>query len=101
MPLYDYYCERCGAFEQQRPLSQAGEPVPCPSCQALAQRVITAPFLATMKSSTRKAHERNERSAHEPQVIRREPPVHEHGGPHHHHPHRHRQRAHRPWMIGH
>ena len=103
MPFYEYSCDRCGRFEERHSISDAGKPVVCPTCQGTAQSVISAPFLATMNKFTRIAHERNEKSAHEPKVVRREPSEgghgrHSHGKHPHHHPHR---SPRRPWMIGH
>ena len=109
MPYYDYQCETCGPFEQFRRMSEATQPMACPSCQQSARRVLSSPFLATMNPHSRIAHERNERSAHEPRVERRGGPAthdhtHGHGHSHghgHHHPHHHGHAAKRPWMIGH
>jgi putative FmdB family regulatory protein len=47
MPLYDYLCPGCGGFRQLRPMTQAGEPAPCPLCGAAAKRVLAAPFLGS------------------------------------------------------
>jgi hypothetical protein len=45
----------------------------CPRCRRQARRVICAPNLALMNESLRRAHERNEKSAHEPRVVRARP----------------------------
>ncbi len=107
MPLYDYSCENCGAFRDWRPMSAAAEPADCPTCGHLSSRVITAPYISCINHNTRIAHERNERSAHEPQVISRQQldhlgvkrtsHNHHRGAEHHNHPHHPKQR----WMIGH
>jgi putative FmdB family regulatory protein len=40
MPIYEYWCSACGKeFEQLRPMSQAGEPAPCPTCGAPAEKL--------------------------------------------------------------
>lgn len=40
MPLYEYVCPDCGLrFELLRPLRQASEAAPCPTCQSDAGRV--------------------------------------------------------------
>jgi putative FmdB family regulatory protein len=40
MPIYEYWCEKCGKeFEQMRPISQAGEPAGCPTCGAQSQKL--------------------------------------------------------------
>lgn len=113
MPYYDYECASCGRFELRRSLAQRDTPATCPRCAALATRVISAPQLALMNSHSRVAHARNEKSAHEPQVVQR--PQLEHSGHGHGHAHSHAHhhaplhkglgtgwvQASRPSMIGH
>ncbi|WP_299627010.1 zinc ribbon domain-containing protein [Pelagibius sp.] len=108
MPLYNYDCAQCGEFDDWRSMSEASEPSVCPDCGDLAPRAVSAPNLAMMPRHNRIAHERNEKSAHEPrfmskaeqQAIGRKRSGHDH----HHHGHGHGH-AHgssgRPWMIGH
>ena len=102
MPLYDYTCPRCGDFRVLRPLREASLPAQCPFCLADAPRQIAAPFLPRLKANTRIAHERNEKSAHEPRVAATPE-----GGSagHEHHDHAHHPsgwiRSSHPWMIGH
>jgi putative FmdB family regulatory protein len=72
VPLYDYQCEDCGAFSAWRSMREAGQSVACPRCQQGARRVISAPNVAVLSKPTRMAWERNERSAHAPQMVRRE-----------------------------
>jgi putative FmdB family regulatory protein len=71
MPFYDYRCADCGPFQAPGSLQQSAAPALCPSCLALSERVIRAPYLNTMNGYRRIAHERNERSAHEPRVMSR------------------------------
>jgi len=71
MPLYDYQCESCGTFSAIRKMSESSEPNVCESCGDMAPRIISAPNLALVDSATRVAHERNEKSAHEPNHVRR------------------------------
>jgi putative FmdB family regulatory protein len=111
MPLYDYTCETCGPFRAWRSISEWQANVPCPICTSSAPRLAAAPMLSVLSSNNRIAHERNERSAHEPQVIRREDLPRDHR----HHGHDHGVRplikqqfgdvrkspADRPWMVGH
>jgi putative FmdB family regulatory protein len=104
MPLYDYSCEECGPFREWQSMGLSSEPVNCPSCGQSSRRVIAAPYLADMKPNTRIAHQRNEKSADEPRVVRKASHDHSAGG--HVHPHRHGAGGHshgpsRPWMIGH
>jgi hypothetical protein len=60
---------------------------------------VVAPSLALMNGHSRIAHQRNEKSAHEPQVVSGSAHGHGHGA-HHHHQHKHGV-GQRPWMIGH
>ena len=72
MPLYHYICGDCSEFTEWRPMSEAGQPVSCPHCGRSAPRAVSAPHLAVMDTSRRKARAIEERSADEPRVVRRE-----------------------------
>ena len=100
MPLYEYICQDCGPFTEIEKMARASEPMPCPSCEQLAPRGISAPFLANMDPNNRVAHQRNELSSHEPKVGNVKKHDHSHG---HGHSHRkvHAHKGSRPWMIGH
>ncbi len=91
MPLYDYGCDACGPFTEWRSMSRSSDPVPCTTCGNAARRIFTAPFIADMDPSNRIAHQRNEKSAHEPKVVSGKPSGHAPA----------RLRARRPWAIGH
>jgi putative FmdB family regulatory protein len=108
MPLYDYECGSCGPFREWRGMSEWEAPAPCPSCSLPAPRLAAAPMLSTLSANNRIAHERNERSAHEPKVVRRE----DLPRGQHHHPgisplikrqfgDVHESPPSRPWMVGH
>lgn len=103
MPLYHYICRDCSEFTQWRPMREAAQPAICPHCGRSAPRAVSAPHLATMDTSKRRARVIEERSTDEPGVARRE-----------HVPHlverdqrtqtpRRFQRAHGryPWTVGH
>ena len=101
MPFYHYSCEDCGECVELRKLSERNLPATCPSCGQIASRIIKAPLLSTMEKTQRMAHYTNERSANEPQVVRRK--VQEDESPsrnNHKHNHFHSGSS-RPWMIGH
>lgn len=67
MPTYDYSCPQCGGFDAFRTLAARNEAANCPDCGATSERVFaTAPRLALMEGSTRRAIETNERARHEP-----------------------------------
>lgn len=79
MPLYDYVCEVDGPFREWRPMSLCDEDVDCPICGNPSKRSIAMPFLACVSRNVRIAHERNERSADEPKVMKREELLAAHG----------------------
>jgi putative FmdB family regulatory protein len=94
MPLYAYDCDRCGPFQEWRSMSESGDPFPCPRCRRKARRAISAPRLG-IPGALKQAHARNEKSQHEPEVVRRK------AGGGHDHGHRHAQKSRHPWMVGH
>lgn len=71
MPLYEYQCEKCGVFSAFRNMSESSLAVACESCGNLGERILSAPNFALVGKATQLAHERNERSAHEPKTMRR------------------------------
>ena len=114
MPIYGYDCDSCGPFTDMQPMSRASEPMPCPDCGEAAPRSVSAPFIANMDPNNRIAHQRNEKSAHEPRVASGTPSGHGHPHSHPHgHGHSHGARRNtglgeglrnthtRPWSIGH
>ena len=47
MPVYDYFCGRCGPFTEMRPMAEADLPHKCPTCRKKAPRAfLTAPYFA-------------------------------------------------------
>jgi putative FmdB family regulatory protein len=70
MPVYDYRCEDCGEFSMLRRMSESSLPAKC-ECGKQSQRIISAPNLALVATTTRIAMERNEKAAHEPRMARR------------------------------
>ena len=104
MPLYLYTCNRCGDFQEWQSMTACDQSIACPSCGMVSRRAVTAPTILGMDAHTRYAHMRNEKSAHEPRVVRRDDQ--EQG--HHAHAHSragshasHFHQSSRPWMIGH
>jgi putative FmdB family regulatory protein len=49
MPLYEYFCEECGArFERLRRMAEADDPIECPDCESgKTTRQISAPVCNT------------------------------------------------------
>jgi hypothetical protein len=90
-------------------MSQAERAVDCPKCGKPSQRTVSMPFVSRLNPIVRSAHERNEKSAHEPRVMSRHDldglrgrKVDKHGhvaGGHAHHRHSHARF--RPNMLGH
>jgi len=67
MPYYDYLCEDCGPFTAYAAMADYDRPTCCPDCGGAARRALfTAPKLAILGGSVRRAHETNERARHEP-----------------------------------
>ncbi len=46
MPNYEYECETCGPFTENRPMAEFEQPQPCPDCGDQAPRLLTCPMLA-------------------------------------------------------
>lgn len=92
MPVYEFLCEGCGPFEERRSLEAAGEPMPCPKCGERARRVYSMPSTRRMPVGLYRAVNRSEKSASEPEVVRR-PAAGRGPGSHHSHG--------RPWTLGH
>jgi len=72
MPLYGYVCDDCGDFQDWRPMDLSEQDGTCPSCAKPSRRAMSMPFLPCVSRNARIAHERNERSADQPAVMRRE-----------------------------
>ena len=85
MPLYAFRCETCGPFEEWRPLCEYSKPAQCPRCQAGARRVVTPPNLVRTPPEIRKVRALEEKSAHEPEVVRGPLPGRPFSRPHRHH----------------
>lgn len=72
MPIYEFSCPKCGPFEERRIFAQAGDPARCPFCNSTARRVYTVPNLVATSGPVAAARLRDEKSAHEPEVIHRD-----------------------------
>jgi putative FmdB family regulatory protein len=122
MPLYNYECRRHGGFTEWAGLADFDKPAPCPICKMLAERTVSAAYLA-MDQKLSRAIGASEKSAHEPQVVRRRrgdpipqhdahkdltaihQPIHQHGHAGHHHRHdsgkKRTVRSDHPWLVRH
>ncbi len=94
MPIYEFFCEDCGPFEERRSFKEAGEAAACPGCGAEARRLYTMPNTKRVPTGLSKAMDRAEKSAREPEVVRR--PEGGSSGKGHRHGH-----GGRPWALGH
>jgi putative FmdB family regulatory protein len=72
MPIYEFECTDHGVFELTRPMAQVREPASCPDCGTVAKRLLSAPSLVTGSAIGRRAAALNERSQHEPRIVKRE-----------------------------
>lgn len=70
MPVYEYKCAACGAFEIVHPIGTAPQTDVCPDCRRKAKRVFSAPFLS-QRGPLSTALDRSEKSASEPEMITR------------------------------
>lgn len=110
MPVYQYLCRSCGPFSEMKPMAESAAPANCPSCAEASPRTLSAPHVRGVRASVNYGLEsRNEKSAHEPQVVRhfgrknghreRDGHAHNRNGLCAHHGHT--NKSHRPWMVGH
>ena len=91
MPVYAFTCDACGPFDVMRPMAKADAPVRCPGCGSYARRVFSPPGLAILARPVRLGLDMEEKSAHEPELVREK-----RGRPM---PHRHSPSP--PWTLGH
>jgi putative FmdB family regulatory protein len=78
MPLYEYDCSEHGLFDETRPMQRSSEPAPCPQCNLLAPRVLSATRTNLVPRAVSIARGRNEKSQHAPE-IRTHTSGHSHG----------------------
>jgi putative FmdB family regulatory protein len=93
MPVYAFACAACGPFDLQRPVGDAANAGACPACGAPAPRLFTPPGVARTPAPLRAARDREDRSAHRPDVVRAPS-----GGSV---PWAHRHAPAPPWTVGH
>jgi putative FmdB family regulatory protein len=55
MPLYEYRCPQCGPFDLRRAVEEASAPLECPTCDAPARRVYSAPGTTSVKGPLSRA----------------------------------------------
>ncbi len=103
MPLYEYECNHCGTFTDFAKMADSTLPANCPECGVTSPRIISAPRLAMVSKFARVAHERNEKSAHQPVMASKGTGKCSHSGPCNHGPVKAApaKMPQRPWMLGH
>jgi putative FmdB family regulatory protein len=68
--IYEYRCERDGAFEITRPIGTAPASIACPRCAGEAGRVFSSPMTASSAPRELKAALDHEyKTRHEPDVV--------------------------------
>ncbi len=87
MPLYDYRCSTCGAFEAHAAMAARTDARACPCCGRASPRIPSGVHLARADLAP---FAREERSRHEPLSCTRTIPAPRTGA----------ARG-RPWMLGH
>ena len=74
MAIYEYRCDRHGAFELMRPLGAQPARTPCPVCNGEARRVFSTPMLTRAPRALVAAIDHAEKSRTEPDVVTSLPP---------------------------
>ncbi|HEY6530324.1 MAG TPA: zinc ribbon domain-containing protein [Cellvibrionaceae bacterium] len=68
MPVYEYKCAQHGLFFELATMDEAHKPCACPTCSAMAPRVIMInPAFLDMPQSIKQAHAVNEKAQHVPE----------------------------------
>ena len=74
MAIYEYRCERDGAFEVMLPIGTAPASIACPVCASEAGRVFSSPMLSFAPRALVAALDHEEKTRHEPDVVTSLPP---------------------------
>jgi putative FmdB family regulatory protein len=69
MAIYEYRCERDGAFEVMRPMGTAPAALRCPACEREARRVFSKPLLSFTSPALVAAIDHAEKTRDEPDVV--------------------------------
>ncbi|BAU64269.1 hypothetical protein STA3757_16400 [Stanieria sp. NIES-3757] len=89
MPLYEFRCSTCGEFEAFCAIAQREQPMPCPDCHEIAQRIFSPPNVNLNSGSLAAMG----RSSSEPRLVQ--------GKPEPAKPRYQSANQGRPWMISH
>ncbi|HET8950639.1 MAG TPA: FmdB family zinc ribbon protein [Solirubrobacteraceae bacterium] len=74
MAIYEYRCERDGAFDVMLPIGTAPASIACPVCASEAGRVFSSPMLSLAPRALVAALDHEEKTRHEPDVVTSLPP---------------------------
>lgn len=75
MAIYEYRCDRHGAFEVMRAIGTAPASSACPVCERTSRRVFSAPLLAHTPSELVAAIDHAEKTRDEPDLVSSLPPA--------------------------
>ena len=75
MAIYEYRCERDGAFEVTRPIGTAPSSIACPACASEAGRVFSSPMVSLAPRALVAALDHEEKTRHEPELVTSLPPA--------------------------
>jgi putative FmdB family regulatory protein len=75
MAIYEYRCERDGAFEVTREIGTAPAAIACPVCASEAVRVFSSPMISLAPRALVAALDHEEKTRHEPEVVTSLPPA--------------------------
>lgn len=75
MAIYEYRCERHGAFEVTRAIGTAPASLACPACEHEARRVFSAPMLVRTPPRLVAAIDHAEKTRDEPDLVTSLPPA--------------------------
>lgn len=74
MPVYEYYCDKCDeVFDSLQPISKSDQPVACPECGHVSDRIMPTTF-ATM-SKRKGLKERVPYHHHDIRTDAKKPPI--------------------------
>ena len=69
MAIYEYRCERDGAFEVVLPIGTAPPSAACPQCERQAGRVFCSPMVSFVPRPLAAALDHEEKTRHDPDVV--------------------------------
>jgi len=69
MAIYEYRCERDGAFDVTRPIGTAPASVECPECAGEAVRVFSNPMVSFAPRALVAALDHEQKTRYEPEVV--------------------------------